>query len=96
VGEIDKPWKKYPDPAHRWGSVIFWALVALGFVGAAGSELGSSSLSIWCNELIQPVVALGYLSIPTPGKLCMIMDEDWSSGINPAHWSHEVRVDGYG
>lgn len=37
-GEIDKPWKAYPDPAHRWGRAIFWALVFLGFIGAGASE----------------------------------------------------------
>jgi hypothetical protein len=37
-GEIEKPWVKYPDPAHRTGKIIFWVLVALGFVaGAAGT-----------------------------------------------------------
>jgi len=34
-GEIEKPWRQYPDPAHRWGKIIFWSLVGLGFaVGA--------------------------------------------------------------
>lgn len=33
-GEIEKPWTKFPDPAHRWARVIFWVLVAAGF--AAG------------------------------------------------------------
>lgn len=36
-GEIEKPWVKYPDPAHRWGRIIFWILVALGIVAGAGS-----------------------------------------------------------
>lgn len=36
------------------------------------------------------------MSILTPGKLCMVMDDDFSQGINPEYWSHEVRVDGYG
>jgi len=37
-GEIEKPWVKYPDPAHRWGKIIFWVLVALGFVAGAASR----------------------------------------------------------
>ena len=38
-GEIEKPWRKYPDPAHRWGKIIFWTLVGLGFaVGALGTS----------------------------------------------------------
>jgi hypothetical protein len=47
-GEIEKPWRKYPDPAHRWGKVIFWSLVGLGFaVGALckSFRLLSSSLA---------------------------------------------------
>jgi hypothetical protein len=37
-GEIEKPWVKYPDPAHRWGRIIFWALVGVGIaVGAAST-----------------------------------------------------------
>jgi hypothetical protein len=39
-GEIEKPWVKYPDPAHRWGKIIFWSLVGLGF--AAGAACTSS------------------------------------------------------
>jgi hypothetical protein len=39
-GEIEKPWVKYPDPAHRWGKVIFWSFVACGLaVGALGEHL---------------------------------------------------------
>lgn len=30
-GEIEKPWTKYPDPAHRWARIIFWICVGLGF-----------------------------------------------------------------
>lgn len=37
-GEIEKPWTKYPDPAHRWARVIFWALVTLGFAVGVVSE----------------------------------------------------------
>ncbi len=42
------------------------------------------------------VVAFGWLSIPQTGKLCLVMDDDFSNGIDPAHWTHEVRLDGFG
>jgi hypothetical protein len=38
-GEIEKPWTKYPDPAHRWARIIFWVLVALGFAVGGVSTL---------------------------------------------------------
>lgn len=41
-GEIEKPWMRYPDPAHRWGRIIFWTIVALGFVGAGASEFSGT------------------------------------------------------
>jgi hypothetical protein len=44
-GEIEKPWRKYPDPAHRWGKVIFWSLVGLGF--AVGALCTSFRLCSW-------------------------------------------------
>jgi len=37
-GEIEKPWVKYPDPAHRWGRIIFWALVGVGIAVGAASK----------------------------------------------------------
>jgi len=44
-GEIEKPWRQYPDPAHRWGKIIFWSLVGLGFaVGALCKFFHSSFL----------------------------------------------------
>lgn len=43
-GEIEKPWTKYPDPAHRWSKIIFWVLAALGLASGALSEsLGLSA-----------------------------------------------------
>lgn len=40
---------------------------------------------------------LGYKSVPSIGRLCMVMDDDFSTGnIDPTNWMHEVRVDGYG
>ncbi|WVQ83051.1 hypothetical protein IAT38_005189 [Cryptococcus sp. DSM 104549] len=39
----------------------------------------------------------GYRSIPSLGKICSVLDDDFSSGeINPDNWEHEVRLDGYG
>ena len=42
-GKIEKPWVKYPDPAHRWAKAIFWGLVGLGFVVGAVGEYQLSS-----------------------------------------------------
>jgi len=43
-GEIEKPWTKYPDPAHRWARIIFWALVGLG-LAAGGASMSVSDLT---------------------------------------------------
>lgn len=37
-GEIEKPWLKYKDPAHRWAKWIFWGLWAGGCVIVAVCE----------------------------------------------------------
>lgn len=33
-GDIEKPWLKHVDPAHRWAKVVFWVLFVLGITGA--------------------------------------------------------------
>ncbi|RSH92499.1 hypothetical protein EHS25_008915 [Saitozyma podzolica] len=38
----------------------------------------------------------GYASVPQLGKVCLVMDDDFSNGIDTTYWSHEVRLDGYG
>lgn len=37
----------------------------------------------------------GYQSIPKH-KFCLVFEEDWSNGIDPATWSQEVQVGGFG
>lgn len=41
------------------------------------------------------LVYSGYAGVPRH-KFCQILDEDWSNGINPAVWSHEVQLGGFG
>ncbi|WWD18620.1 hypothetical protein CI109_103073 [Kwoniella shandongensis] len=39
----------------------------------------------------------GYRSVPSLGKVCSVLEDDFSSGsISPDRWQHEVRLDGYG
>lgn len=38
----------------------------------------------------------GYRSVPNLGKICPILSEDWSKGIDTSIWTQEVRTDGYG
>lgn len=45
-GEIEKPWIKYPDPAHRWGKIVFWCLVGLGVVAGGACTLKPQLLGI--------------------------------------------------
>ncbi|RXK40041.1 hypothetical protein M231_02681 [Tremella mesenterica] len=37
----------------------------------------------------------GYASVPSVGKLCLVLNDDFSNGIDPSLWTHEVRLDGY-
>lgn len=40
---------------------------------------------------------MGQRAILNVGKLCMVMDDNFSGGtLDSDHWSHEVRLDGYG
>ena len=39
----------------------------------------------------------GYASVPSLGKTCLVLHDDFSSGtINTDYWTREVRLDGYG
>ncbi|KAJ9094261.1 hypothetical protein QFC21_006087 [Naganishia friedmannii] len=38
----------------------------------------------------------GVRSVPSVGKLCQVLDDDFSNGFNTDTWSREVRLDGYG
>ncbi|WVR06512.1 hypothetical protein IAU60_003543 [Kwoniella sp. DSM 27419] len=39
----------------------------------------------------------GYASVPKLGKVCPVLNDDFSSGsIDSSKWQHEVRLDGYG
>lgn len=41
------------------------------------------------------IVYDGYQSVPKH-KFCLVLDEDWSNGIDPTTWNHEVQVGGFG
>lgn len=41
------------------------------------------------------LLATGILTVPKH-KYCMVLDEDWSNGINPDVWQHEIQVGGFG
>ncbi|KAL0255819.1 hypothetical protein I308_100628 [Cryptococcus tetragattii IND107] len=54
--------------------------------------------SIFIGFVIAAVICWdGYRSVPKLGRICYVLDDDFSSGvINPDIWEHEVRLDGYG
>ncbi|KAK4685148.1 protection of telomeres protein 1, partial [Tremellales sp. Uapishka_1] len=37
----------------------------------------------------------GYNSVPNLGKICSVLNDDFSNGIDPNTWTREVRLDGY-
>ncbi|KAJ9112880.1 hypothetical protein QFC19_000435 [Naganishia cerealis] len=38
----------------------------------------------------------GVRAVPSVGKLCQVLDDDFSNGFNTDTWTREVRLDGYG
>ncbi|KAL7418821.1 hypothetical protein Q5752_006505 [Cryptotrichosporon argae] len=42
------------------------------------------------------MIYFGYAAIPTTGKLCLVMDDDFSNGINSAYWNYDVQANGFG
>lgn len=113
--EIEKPWLKHPDPAHRWAKIIFWGLFGLSFAVAGASKNIRYIKCVQQLKLCQSYTSVSaqyrllarceLKSICHPGSSshlahhqprCLVMEDDFSNGINADYWTHEVRLDGYG
>ncbi|GFZ47910.1 hypothetical protein JCM24511_05657 [Saitozyma sp. JCM 24511] len=48
----------------------------------------------WARIIFWSLFALGFAA--SGANSCLVMEDTFQNGIDPAYWSHEVRTDGYG
>lgn len=82
LSESEKPWIKESESRSRAAWWVTLACWCLGLVGAA----------ILCWTGITDVKA----RMINQSSLCLVMDENWSGGLDPTRWTKDVELGGFG
>ena len=77
----EKPWLNESEPRTR---AAWWVTLACWFAGLVGAV-------ILCWTGVRDVKSR---MLKTP--LCLVMDENWSAGLDSARWSKVVELGGFG
>lgn len=80
--------RRIVQPALKpWKDKVDPRVRAAGFIPFIGIFLG---LAIGCY-----LIYTGWAGVPKH-DWCLVLDEDWSNGIDPTRWTHEVELGGFG
>ncbi|KAF8234508.1 concanavalin A-like lectin/glucanase [Tricholoma matsutake] len=82
LSQSEKPWLNQPDTRAR---AAWWVTLACWFAGLAGAAL-------LCWSGVRDVKS----RMLNPNNLCLVMDENWSTGLDPTRWSRDVQLGGFG
>lgn len=76
----DKPWLQKREPRARISWYLTVLMFFLGVLGAAA------------------ICFFGFRSVPVlpDSDLCLVMDEDFSNGLNSQYWTQDVELGGFG
>ena len=77
----EKPWLNETEPRTR---AAWWVTVACWFAGLVGA-------TVLCWTGVRDVK---YRMLKSP--LCLVMDENWSAGLDSTRWSRVVESGGFG
>jgi hypothetical protein len=82
LSDTEKPWLNEREPRTR---VAWWVTIACWFAGLVGA-----AILAWTG--VRDVKA----RMLNPSSLCLVMDENWSNGLDPTRWSRVAELGGFG